>query len=107
MGPLMNPSQLESVVDKSGGQNQNALCVILNGGLLVLAIRDLLMSVRAVGEQIPDILEEQVSRLHGMQDSLVINNIEVKFKVRSGIVYLEVMSAFTSLDRLHEAMEGS
>jgi len=121
--PLMNPSQLESVVDKSGGQNQNALfvedtckrafiswnalCVILNGGLLDLAIRDLLMSVRAVGEQIPDILEEQVSRLHGMQDSLVINNIEVKFKVRSGIVYLEVMSAFTSLDRLHEAMEGS
>jgi len=117
--PLMNPSQLESVVDKSGGQKDlfaedtwkrafiswNALSVILNGGLLDLAIRDLLLSVRVVGDF--ESQEDHVSRCNSVLESLVINKIEVKFKVRSGIVYLEVLSAFTSLDRLHEAMEGS
>eukprot|EP00090_Calanus_glacialis_P001061 TRINITY_DN10756_c0_g1_i1.p1 TRINITY_DN10756_c0_g1~~TRINITY_DN10756_c0_g1_i1.p1 ORF type:complete len:1638 (-),score=635.61 TRINITY_DN10756_c0_g1_i1:838-5751(-) len=119
--PLMNPSQLESVVDRSGGQKAlffedtwkrafiswNALRVILNGGLLDLAIRDLLLSVRVVGDYESDNQENQVSRCNSILDSLVINKIEVKFKVRSCTVYLEVLSAFTSLDRLHEAMEGS
>ena len=119
--PLLDSSNLENVVDKSGvGQNAlfledtwkrafvswNALRVILNGGLLDLAIRDLLLSARVQGDVDSVSQGEQVSRCNSIQDNLVINMIEVKFKVRGGIVYLEVLSAFTALDRLHEAMEG-
>jgi len=119
--PLMNPTQLESVVDKSEGQGSStsedtlkrafiswkALCVILDGGLLDLAIRDLLRTVRSVGESLTDGQEAQVQGSNNIQDSLVINSTEVKFKVRSGTVYLEVISAFSSLERLQEALEGS
>eukprot|EP00092_Neocalanus_flemingeri_P001505 GFUD01001606.1.p1 GENE.GFUD01001606.1~~GFUD01001606.1.p1 ORF type:complete len:1654 (-),score=563.80 GFUD01001606.1:789-5750(-) len=119
--PLSDSSLLENVVDKSGGaQNAlfledtwkrafiswNALRVIINGGLLDLAIRDLLLSARVQGDIDSDIQDEQVSRCNSLQDNLVINMIEVKFKVRGGTVYLEVLSAFTALDRLHEALEG-
>jgi len=119
--PLMNPTQLESVVDQSGGQSSlvsedtlnrayiswKALCVILNGGLLDLAIRDLLRTVRSVGESSIDSQDAQLPVSSNIQDSLVINSTEVKFKVRGGTVYLEVMSAFESLERLQEALEGS
>lgn len=115
--PLMSSNQWESVVDQSGKQNTlmtedawkrafiswKALCGILNGGLLDIAIRDLLRSVRSVGETLSDTQERQVQG----QDSLLINNAEVKFKVRNGTVYLEVLSAFTSLERLQEALDGS
>jgi len=118
--PLMNPTQLESVVDKSGGQNSlkaeetlnrafiswKALCLILNGGLLDLAIRDLLRTVRSVGEPPIANHEAQVTVTNNIQDTLVINSKEVKFKVRGGTVYLEVLSAFASLERLQEVLEG-
>ena len=31
---------------------------------------------------------------------------KVKFKVKNGVVYLEVLSAFASIGRLHEALSG-
>lgn len=120
--PLIDSSHLENVVDKSGGGQSallledswkrafiswNALRVLLNGGLLDLAIRDLLLSDRIEGNTDSGIQRDQVSRCNSTQDNLVINMIEVKFKVRSGTVYLEVLSAFTALDRLGEALESS
>jgi len=83
----------------------NALRLILNGGLIDLAIREILLSVRSVGENYE--IKEQGARYKCIQDSLIIDEIEVKFKVRTNVVYLDVLSAFTCLGKLHEAMNGT
>lgn len=92
--------QLESVIDNSrsnGDENKKAFIswskikMVLNGGLLDLSIREAMI--------------KHGGRTFAPNDDLILLNAEkVKFKVKNGMVYLEVLSAFTSLGRLHEAL---
>ena len=70
---------------------------MLDSGLLDLAIRDTLLASKDTVDTVPTIAG----------DTVVFNCTEVKFKVRGGTVHLDVLSAFTILDRLHDALNGT
>jgi len=74
-----------------------ALRSVLNSGLLDLAVRDLLLATRRTTDKVPTIAG----------DTIVFHDTEVKFKVRAGVVYLDVLSAFSVLGRLHDALHGN
>ena len=66
---------------------------VLHGGLLDLSIREALLK-----ETSPDHDRDN--------DNIILGDDKVKFKVKNGVVYLEVLSAFASIGRLHEALSG-
>ena len=70
---------------------------MLDSGLLDLAVRDALLAAREAKDAVPTVAG----------DTLVFSNTEVKFKVRGAVVYLDVLSAFTVLGRLREALGGA
>jgi hypothetical protein len=74
-----------------------ALRAVLDSGLLDLAIRDSLLATKEDTDTVPTIAG----------DTIVLSSTEVKFKVRNSIVYLDVLSAFAALDRLHDALNGT
>jgi len=74
-----------------------SLRAVLDSGLLDLAIRDTLLASKESLDTVPTIAG----------DTVVFNSTETKFKVRGGTVYLDVLSAFTILDRLHDALNGT
>ena len=74
-----------------------SLRAVLDSGLLDLAIRDTLLASKESLGTVPTIAG----------DTVIFNSTEIKFKVRGGTVYLDVFSAFTILDRLHDALNGT
>lgn len=74
-----------------------SLRAVLDSGLLDLAIRDTLLASKESLGTVPTIAG----------DTVIFNSTEMKFKVRGGTVYLDVFSAFTVLDRLHDALNGT
>ena len=101
--PYQQSSQLVSVVDKSKASKDSnkksfiswsGLKQVLNGGLLDLSIREAL-------------LKNGNNESNNDHDVIMLNEQKVRFKVKNGLVYLEVLSAFSALGRLHEALDGN
>ena len=92
--PLKQYQQLESVGDSPNLQRRKAfiswtdLKDLLRGGLLDLATTEALSS-----------LDEETDK---DTDSIIINEEKIKFKVKNGVVYLDVKGAFSALGRLEE-----
>ena len=99
--PYQQSSTIESIVDKSKASTDNSkdfkpwnhIKYILNGGLLDLSIREAFVRI---GNQ-EDTNEQNV---------ITLNNRRIKFKVKNGCVYLDVVSALTALGHYGSALSG-
>ena len=102
---VSNKSNSSSAVQHSDEQDTlrrsfiswKSLRAVLDSGLLDLAIRDTLLASKESTATVPTIVG----------DTVIFDNTEVKFKVRGGKIFLEILSAFTILDRLHDALNGT
>ena len=96
--PLDETNPLQSVVGGSQAYKSKAfiswpaLRAILEGGLLDLATRGRLLSRSYAGESGSDLVE--------------ICNNTIPFKVKNGVVYLEILAALATVGKAEEALEG-
>jgi len=96
--PLDETNPLQSVVGGSQAYKSKAfiswpaLRAILEGGLLDLATRGQLLSRSYAGESGSDLVE--------------ICNNTIPFKVKNGVVYLEILAALATVGKAEEALEG-
>ena len=91
---------LESVIKSSRAEEGKVAFIswskvkaVLHGGLLDLSVREALLK-----EASPDNSRDN--------DNIMLGSEKVKYKVKNGVVYFEVLSAFASIGRLHEALSG-